>query len=162
MGNFLTQLQDSLENGKFNSEIANKINSLSEAADDKLAELGVDGIIKSISDKVDSEENHVITQEDVDAAQKANDAFLAKNLKLDLMNKRIAEIMQMEHLIDDSINDILTHVDEVKEFYMNDDAFKPLLDTLNNVIKKYSSVNISEVSTIIDIPQLDINGNKLA
>lgn len=162
MGSFLSNLQDSLNSGNFNSEIANKMNAVNEAADEKLKELGVDGLIKNIVEKVDNEEIHELTQEDIDAAKKINDEFNEKNLKFDLMNKRIAEILEMEHLIDDSINDVFTHIEEIREIYANDENFKPLISVIDKVKFKYENVNISEISTILDIPQLDINGNILA
>lgn len=136
--NFLENLKKAVETGEFNSEAANKINEIDKLADNA----------KGFTDKDREKAKKLLNAQAVSEkeAVELNSAYeekMEKIKKTDIANNRLATLIEIEEMVELTINDMINYIVEVEETFSKEKEEKCVIfDTLFNKIeeirKKYS------------------------
>jgi HAMP domain-containing protein len=144
MGNnsFLENLKNAVDTGEFNSEVAKKINDISKLAENKSefseAEL-IEKVEKRIGDNVKT-----VSEEEVAELNSSYEQQMKKIKQTDAMNKQLAMLIEIEEMVELSINDMVNHMDVVMETFEEEHEeknaiFEPLFTKVEEIRKKYST-----------------------
>lgn len=140
MSDFLKKMQESVETGKFNSEIANRINEIDAKADEFIKDRPVDEMGGAIEQKIGD-------VQDMENVGELNSEYEDQMEFPRLQNEigvRVAHIMNLDQDISNQIGNIKAKINEVKVKYSEAGAekFPDLFQKINDIEKKYTIHNI--------------------
>lgn len=145
MSNFLENLKKSVESGDFNSEAAKKIIEIDNAASGIEAELKdtanpTDLIEEKILDRLENAGIKTVTEEEAALANSEYEKTMLKIKDEEAAMKVIATLTDIEHMVSESIEDMLDYIIDIEESFKkenvaNDNLFKMIME----IKKKYFS-----------------------
>lgn len=142
MGNnsFLENLKNAVDNGEFNSEVAKKINTIDEAANNAKG-LTYEEHGKNAEKLLKAQ---AVTSEEVAELNSSYEQQMKKIKEIDVMNRQLAMLIDIEETVELSINDMINHVDVIMETFEkeqeeNNVIFEPLFAKVEEIRKKYST-----------------------
>ena len=151
MSDFLKNLKDAVEKGEFNSDAANKINEINELAEKKLDGFKEDG--KDINETVDVIEENIkkriedaghktVSEEEAKELNSEYERKMAEFKKIDMANKQLAMLIEMEDMIVASIEDMMMYCEEVESKYdeKENPKFEDLFQKIESLKSKYNSI----------------------
>ena len=112
--NFLSNLKAAVDSGEFNPDIVKKFNEINEQADMVKGKKIPDEILNNVKEKI----NLLAVNKDV--AENANVEYEEKIRmieKQDAVNKQLSILIDIEDMVNNSINDMLVFVDEIDEMF---------------------------------------------
>jgi len=150
---FLKNLKDVVEKGEFNSEVANKINEINELTEKKLSGFKNDGkqikeaiheIEDSLKKRVVEAGHKTVTEEEVKEFNSEYEKKMTEFKKIDLANKQLATLIEMEDMVLASIEDMLMYCEELEsklddEFDRENPKFGELYQKIESLKSKYNS-----------------------
>jgi len=153
MSDFLKNLKDAVEKGEFNSEAANKITEISEKAKEKLDGFANEGkdinetvnaLEKNMKKIVDNAGHKTVTEEEAAALNTEYEKKMTEFKKIDLVNKQLATLIEMEDLVLASIEDMIMYSEELEskleeEFDKENPKFSDLFQKIESLKLKYNS-----------------------
>lgn len=141
MGNnsFLENLKNAVETGEFNSDAANRIKQINELADNAKGFTEEDG-----ENARKLLEAQAVTEEEAVELNSSYEKEMEKIKMTDLMNKQLATLIEIEEMVNASIDDMVEFTNEnlvnfEKEFEEKNPIFTPLKEKIEEVRKKYST-----------------------
>jgi hypothetical protein len=158
MSDFLKNLKDAVEKGEFNSEAANKITEINELAEKKRVEAnpektgnihedavaGVNKLEDSLKKRVDEAGHKTVTEEEAKALNTEYEKKMEEFKKIDLANKQLVTLIEMEDMIIASIEDMVMYCEELenkidKEFDKENPYFSEVYKKIEDLKSKYNS-----------------------
>lgn len=141
--NFLTKLKNAVDSGEFNSEAANKIIKINMLADG-VNTTGLEDVIKNRTES-NLINSKVLNDKDISEINLKYDEDMERIRKQDVVNNRLALIIDIEESVKLSIIDMLQFVDEVdemykKEFEIEDPIFGDISMKIESIRSKYSNI----------------------
>lgn len=139
MSEFLNDLKKSIDDGKFNSDAAKKINLIDEEAnhiDPNKAEKLIEKRLKESGTKVSSEED--VVGKNLEYDKKMEDIK-----HRDVILQQIATIQEMEHMVSLSVQDMFEFLKTLEtnfNFDEENETNKELYDEIKRVKEKFSSI----------------------
>ncbi|MFW6246597.1 MAG: hypothetical protein ACOC22_00275 [bacterium] len=156
---FLKNLKKAVEEGEFNSDAANKINEINELAEKKYAEVnskktgkiyedaavGVNKLEDSLKKRVDDVGHKTVTEEEAKEVNSEYEKKMTEFKKIDLANKQLASITEMEDMILASIEDMIMYCEELEgkledEFDRENPKFGDLYQKIEFLKSKYNPI----------------------
>lgn len=139
MSNFLNNLKNAVEKGEFNSDAAKKINEINELADKKI---NLDEVAENVKKKVEEDRSKIqpVEKEVAEAGNLEYENKMNTLKESDQVNSELATLIDVDGMIQLSINDMLEHMKSLEEKYsdkINDDNYKPLFDKIKEIRDKY-------------------------
>jgi seryl-tRNA synthetase len=136
---FLENLKKAVEEGEFNSEAAKKINEIDKLADEKK------DAAKSVDERLAAAGIKNINEEDGITLNSDYEKKMEVIKKIDMVNKEMATLEEIEDLVKADIGDMLLHIEEVEktfvnEFSTNDASFIRLAWKIEEIKNKYQPV----------------------
>lgn len=135
MTKFLDDLKNALDNGEFNSKAAEKINVLVQMADSKT---DLNELKENYEEryKLDSSKIEDISEFEM-VEKKTEYEIKMKELKeIDMINSEIALLMDIEYMVQQTIDDMLNHINEIKTKYSENLEANTKYTQLANEIKR--------------------------
>jgi len=138
---FLDDLKKAVDTGEFNSEAAKKVIEVEKKADIVAptggAEANLEKRLKEAGIKTVTEEEATFNNTEYDIKMKAL-------REIDMINKQIATITEIEDMVTASIKDMLVFTEELKEkfgdkFEAKDPKYVDLLGKINEVNMKFNN-----------------------
>jgi len=134
---FLKNLKNAVEAGDFNSEAAKKINEISDLAETKTAAESEEALNK----RLESAGMKILTDDDINLNTQFEEK-MEKIKKQDEVNKVLATLIEIEDMVKASIDDMLSHVNEIenkfdKEFEIENPIFGDLSLKIEEIKNKY-------------------------
>lgn len=115
---FLENLKKAVDEGEFNSDAAKIINDIDKLADGKGN--NVEELQEKINKRIDEGgKKESLEQSEIKSIDEMNEKFNDEIRENDIINTSIANLLEMEKLVNDSVLDLLSHVDELNENYFN-------------------------------------------
>jgi hypothetical protein len=111
MGDFLKNLKDAVENEEFNSEAAQRINKISELADDKTLE----GSQEDIDKRLEAAGVKNVTAEEAVAISSQYEEKMAKIKERDGVNAQLATLIEIDDMVKLSIGDMFEFIEGLEE-----------------------------------------------
>lgn len=141
MGNsFLENLKNAVDNGEFNSEAANKIKEINELADNAKGFTEKDGekareLLKS----------QAVTVEEAVELNSSYEQQMEKIKQTDIANKYLATVIEIEEMVQLSIDDMTNYLNETEETLSKEKEnknviFDDLFNKIEEIRKKYNSL----------------------
>lgn len=146
MSEFLKKLKETLENGEFNSDIAKKFNEINELADTKTKSMSEDELEKSIEARIDESGGvKTVSEEEVSKLNQEYEEKIAKINRIDMINKEMALLIEIEDAVNLTIEDMFYHVDLLEKKYgdsleNNDDTVSELFEKIEKIKEKFKSI----------------------
>lgn len=135
MTKFLDDLKNALDNGEFNSKAAEKINVLVQMADSKT---DLNELKENYEEryKLDSSKIEDISEFEM-VEKKTEYEIKMKELKeIDIINSEIALLMDIEYMVQQTIDDMLNHINEIKTKHSENLEANTKYTQLANEIKR--------------------------
>ena len=153
MSDFLKNLKDAVEKGEFNSDAANKINEIGELAEKKMDGFKEGGkdinetvnvIEEKIKKRVDDAGHKTISEEEAKQLNTEYERKMEEFKKIDLINKQLATLIEMEDMVLASIEDMVLYCGDLesrleKDFDRENSNFTELFEKIESVKSKYNS-----------------------
>lgn len=146
MGDFLKNLQNAVESGEFNLDVAKKINQIDELANKKMAGLTSDGDgnVKSLEDKINQrlEESGVKTmsEEEAEYFNKEYNEKMNAIMKEDHIISQLALLIDIEDGVTASINDMMEFIGETEKRFSEDIETKEMSESLKTLVEKITEI----------------------
>jgi hypothetical protein len=137
MSDFLKSLKESLESGKFNSDIAKKINDIDDLADKKLKSRGLDGLEVDLKKRANDAGVRKIDPEELSEMKEQYDAEMMDIKKEEFVFKKMAEIIDKRDEIYKHIDD-LRHIFAEIELLKRDGPWDPALQLIDEVKNEFN------------------------
>jgi hypothetical protein len=142
--NFLENLKNAVETGEFNSEAAKKINEIDKLAD-TINPKDVEEKIKKIEPVPVSEEEAAMVNSDYEKKmaeiEKENAANKQKADMIDMVDKQLATLIEIEEMVRLSVDDMMGFIDELEDRFPEEitETPHPLFAGLSNKIDEIKS-----------------------
>jgi len=143
---FLKKLEKAVNEGEFNSDAAKKITAISEAAekikfkDDKEVEA-------KAKERINRIEPETVSEEEVKKINSEHDKKIAAIRKQDAINNNVANLIQIEDMVDLSVEDMFSFVDELEDKFekelKEDEQFAETAKHIEKIKKKYGEIRKS-------------------
>lgn len=138
---FLDDLKKAVEESEFNSEAARKIDDILKLSEE-IKGKGTTPGMKAILDDIDKKEIIKPTEEEVSAANSDYEIKMTELKKQDIANSQLATLIEIEDLVNFSIKDMLSFVEELetkfeKQFTDEDPLFGELLLKIEDIKSKF-------------------------
>jgi len=146
MSEFLKKLKETLENSEFNSDVAKKFNEINELADAKTKSMSEDELEKSIEARIDESGGvKTVSEEEVSKLNQEYEEKIAKINRIDMINKEMALLIEIEDAVNLTIEDMFYHVDLLEKRYgdsleNNDDTVSELFEKIEKIKEKFKSI----------------------
>lgn len=146
MSEFLKKLKETLENSEFNSDIAKKFNEINELADAKTKSMSEDELEKSIEARIDESGGvKTVSEEEVSKLNQEYEEKITKINRIDMINKEMALLIEIEDAVNLTIEDMFYHVDLLEKRYgdsleNNDDTVSELFEKIEKIKEKFKSI----------------------
>jgi len=141
MGNsFLENLKNAVDNGEFNSEAANKIKEINELADN------VKGFTEKDGEKArELLKSQAVTEEEAVELNSSYEKEMEKIKQTDIANKYLATVIEIEEMVQLSIDDMTNYLNETEETLSKEKEnknviFDNLFNKIEEIRKKYNSL----------------------
>lgn len=148
---FLKNLKNAVENGEFNSDAAKKINEIDKIADKVEKTLKNEG--KNLEEVLDEKINKRITDSGFKTVGENeigefNDQYeneMNKIKLIDMTSKSLANIIDMDEMITESVKDLLEHIKEVEVLFENklsgnENELKMFFEQIKQIKEKYTLI----------------------
>ena len=112
--NFLSKLKAAVDSGEYDPDIVKKFDEINEQADMVKGKKIPDEILNNVKEKIN------LLAVDKDVAENANVEYEEKMRmieKQDAVNKQLSILMDIEDMVNNSINDMLVFIDEIDEMF---------------------------------------------
>lgn len=120
MSDFLKNLQNAVEEGKFNSEAAKKITEIGSLADEKLKSSSIEDIEKIIKNRLAEAGVISVSEEEVVKANIEYEKLTEIMKKRDMINKQLATLIDIEDMVKLSIDDMFDFISNIEENLKDD------------------------------------------
>ena len=139
MSEFLKKLKETLENSEFNSDITKKFNEINELADAKTKSMSEDELEKSIEARIDESGGvKTVSEEEVSKLNQEYEEKITKINRIDMINKEMALLIEIEDAVNLTIEDMFYHVDLLEKRY--GDSLENNDDTVSEIFKKNEKI----------------------
>jgi hypothetical protein len=133
--NFLDKLKKTLDEGEFNSDAANLINQIHEAAENVNT--------KEVEEKVEKQreeaETKPKTQDELNKAKNQYEEKITQLRKLDEINRLLVDFINLEAYINDSLEELKNMVLECENNFIEDGSeYDELRDKINSIKKQFN------------------------
>jgi len=137
---FLEGLKKAADTGEFNSEAAKKINEIDELANKKKNAFGLVGDRIEKSGYAES-----VTEEEAEELNSEYEKKMEKIKKQDVVNIQLATLIDIEHMVKLSVEDMMSFVNELednfsKEIEEENPMYGELSLKIENIKSKYNSI----------------------
>ena len=146
MSKFLESLKDSLDNGEFNSDIAKKLTEINELADRKLKEgMTANDLEESLINKAKEGGIKTVTEEEATEVNQEYEKKLHELKQIDVYNKEIALLVEIEDAVKATIEDMLFHIEDLEKKYggeieKNESSINDLSLKMKEIKEKFKSI----------------------
>lgn len=145
---FLENLKNALDNEDVDMTSINRINQIYEKSNEVMAEKTLNEISESVAEKVKEGGKKIVTEEEAINMNVEYEVQTRKIKFVDLLNNTIANTLEVEDLVLQSIDDLKYHIVEVKNYIkenLNNFDGMEEYNTLINLIKRIEKdFNFSE------------------
>ena len=115
MSEFLDKMKESLEEGKFNSEIADRINEIDKKADEFAEGKTVEEMKEVVEEKATKEGVKSVEEEILPELQSEYEEKMEQMKREDKFNNKVANIMNLDDFIVNHINSLNSDIDSLEE-----------------------------------------------
>lgn len=147
---FLSDLKESLDKGKFNSDAANKINEINEKAD-KFVDKGVSEMNEDLKKRIEEigGVKESISENELPELNTEYEQKMAHFKKMDMINSEVSTLANIDESLVNQHTELSNFIDALRKKYEKEDQKFPELEALNKKIeeleKKYNlNVNINK------------------
>lgn len=142
MSKFLEELKNAVENGKINSEAANKINEIDNLAETKSNNLSETS--KSMENRLEKGKvinQDTISREEIEESEKKYEDNMIRIKQEDYINSALGDLTKFENLLYDNIGDLFSHINVVEnniKDFSKIEGYDKLIEYISEMKKNYS------------------------
>lgn len=147
MSEFLKNLKQAVDDGEFNSDAANKINEIGNAAE-KIKFTDNEEVEAKAKERIDKIEPEVVSEEEIEKIKSDYEMKMAEIEKQDIVNRQLATLIQIEDMVNLSILDMFGFVDELDVVFekelKEDSAYSDLANKVNKIKTKFEEFRLKK------------------
>lgn len=143
--NFLTNLKKALDGEEVNMDSINKINEVLNKSYDVSSTNTQKEIVESFNSRVESGGKKVVDEKIALEGNKQYELEMEKIKNIDVLSNIVANTLQIESLVLETLNDLISHINQVRSFiseneskYLGLEEYTTVVDLLERIENNYN------------------------